>query len=70
MSRFFRPKKKGTQPKEDSGIAGLQHTANDTSESNKKDTIADIQLRVNPETRTVPRLGVGELFEPTAAVVE
>lgn len=73
MQRLVRSKKREAQPREDSDLGGSEHTANDPKESNRKDTTADAPLRVDPETRTVQRLGVRVLHEPskpTAAVIE
>ncbi|SLM33794.1 nacht and ankyrin domain protein [Lasallia pustulata] len=58
---------------QDSGLRGSEHTVNDAKESNRKDTVADAKLRVDSETMTVPRLGVGILHQPSnppAAVVD
>ncbi len=66
-------KKREAQPREDSGHGISEHTAIDPKESSEKDTTADALLRVSPETRTLQRLGVSLLHEPskpTAAVVE
>ena len=73
MHRLFPSKKRKAQPGEDSGLGSSKRTANDATESIRKSTIADTQLRVNSDTRTVQRLGVEVLHEPskpTAAVVE
>ena len=73
MQRLFRSKKREAQRREESNLEASEHTANDATESNRKDTIADTQRCVDPETKTVPRLGVAVLHEPskpTAAVVE
>ena len=73
MQRLFRSKKREARSRKDSSHGGSEYTANDAKESNRKATVADAQLRANPETRTVQRLGVTVLYEPskpTAAVVE
>ena len=72
MQRMFRSMKEA-QPREDFTLGGSENTANDPKESNSKVTTADALLRVDPATRTVQRLGVTVLHEPskpTAAVVE
>ena len=73
MQRLFRSKKREAQSRKDSDLGGSEHTANDPKESNKKDITADALLRVDPKTKTMQRLRVRVLHEPsksTTAVVE
>lgn len=70
---LFGSKEKKAQPRGDSSLARPEHTANEATGSNRNDIAAATQLCVNPETRSVSRLGVTVLHEPskpTAADIE
>ena len=73
MKRLLQPKEGKSQPRNDSGLGDSGQTAKDAKESDREATIANVQPRVVAETRSLKRLGVEIIHEPsgpTAAVVE
>ncbi|KAL8831007.1 MAG: hypothetical protein Q9191_001103 [Dirinaria sp. TL-2023a] len=70
---FSRSKEKKAQSSVDASLGGPEHTADHATGSSRKDIATATQLWADPDTRTVSRLGVTVLHEPskpTAANVD